>query len=212
MKAIRLLLADDHPLVVDGLAAALERAGFRVVAKVNSAGQIATAFVSAKPDVAVLDVRFGREATGLEAARELLKAHAKAKIVIYSQFDDDELVQEAYRAGCSAFVTKDRDAATLGAAIVDAHAGKRYFLPEIAERLAVLGLEQAESPQSVLDERDLQVFAYLARGLTNAEIAVKMGLSVKTISTISQSIKERFGVQRPAEITLLAYKYKIIKP
>jgi two-component system, NarL family, invasion response regulator UvrY len=211
MKAIRLLLADDHPLVVDGLAAALERAGFRVVAKVNSAEQIATAFVSAKPDVAVLDVRFGREATGLEAVRELLKAHAKAKIVIYSQFDDDELVQEAYRAGCSAFVTKDRDAATLGAAIVDAHAGKRYFLPEIAERLAVLGLE-AESPQSVLGERDLQVFAYLARGLTNAEIAVKMGLSVKTISTISQSIKERFGVQRPAEITLLAYKYKILKP
>ncbi len=212
MKAIRVLLADDHPLLVDGLAAALGRIRFDVVAKAYAASEIGAAYASSKPDVAVLDVRFGREVRGLQAARDLLKEHPDARVVVYSQFDDDELLQEAYRLGVSAFITKDRDAAALAVAIREAHAGKRYFLPEIAERLAVLGLQYVDSPQALLDPRDLQVFAHMAQGLTNAEIAAKMDLSPKTISTISQSIKERFGVQRQAEITLLAFKHRVIRP
>ena len=87
-----------------------------------------------------------------------------------------------------------------------------YFLPHIAERLANLSVRGDESPQSLLNERDLEIFKLMAEGLTNAEIAERLDLSLKTISNVSQAIKEKLGVHRPAYITKLAVKHGLIAP
>ena len=90
------------------------------------------------------------------------------------------------------------------------HPGKPFFLPEIAERLALLSLRGDDSPQSKLTQRDLEVFCLMAEGQTNAQIAEKLNLSTKTISNISQHVKDELGVHRQADITRLAVKYMLI--
>jgi DNA-binding NarL/FixJ family response regulator len=211
-KPIRVMLADDHPIVMKGFAMSLAAEGMEVVGQARTPEEAVAMYAKEKPDVAVLDMRFGTELTGLDAAQQILKADPRAKIVFLSQFDQDSLIKETYRIGAHAFVTKDCDPADLATAVQHAHEGKLYFLPQIAERLASLAVRGDVSPQSQLDERGLEIFKLMAEGLTNAEIAEKLNLSTKTISNISQSVKEKLGVHRQAYITKLAVKHGLIEP
>lgn len=212
MAPVRVLLADDHPVIIEGLRAALVRHDLEVVGQVECAQDVVSAYLEAKPDVLVLDVRFGPGPTGLDVARSLRERAPAARVVFYSQFDQDEVIREAYRLGAAAFITKNTLPAELAAAIHAAANGKTYFLPAIAERLALLGLRGEESPRARLEARELDIFVQLATGATNNEIAERMGLSTKTISTIAQAVKEKLGVHRPAEITRLAMRYGLIEP
>jgi two-component system invasion response regulator UvrY len=211
---IRVLIADDHPTIIEGLISALGRHALKVVGHVSDPDAVVPKFAEAKAEVLVLDVRFGEGSTGLDIARELLRASPSARIVFYSQFDEDEIIREAYRLGGAAFITKNVDPSVLASAIEHVHgdASKPFFLPEIAERLAVLGLRGDESPQSKLSRRDLEVFRLMAEGQTNAEIAERLNLSTKTISNISQHVKDQLGVHRQADLTRLAVKYMLISP
>jgi DNA-binding NarL/FixJ family response regulator len=206
------MLADDHPIVMTGFAMSLEEAGMKVVGQAKTPSEAAAMYAEEKPDVLVLDIRFGTELTGLDAAQNVLKADPDARIVFLSQFDQDSLIKETYRLGAHAFVTKDCDPADLASAVRHAHEGKLYFPPQIAERLASIAVRGDVSPQSQLDERGLEIFKLMAEGLTNAEIAEKLNLSTKTISNTSQAIKEKLGVHRQANITLLAVKHGLIAP
>jgi DNA-binding NarL/FixJ family response regulator len=211
-QRIRVMLADDHPIVMTGFAMSLEEAGMEVVGQAKSPSEAAAMYDELRPDVLVLDIRFGTELTGLDAAHNILKADPNARIVFLSQFDQDSLIKETYRLGAHAFVTKDCDPADLATAVRHARDGKLYFLPQIASRLASLAVRGDVSPQSQLDERGLEIFKLMAEGLTNAEIAEKLNLSTKTISNISQSVKEKLGVHRQAYITRLAVKHGLIEP
>jgi len=208
---IRVLIADDHPLIALALTPALRSLGIEVVATATTVEEVVEKYVQVKPDVVVLDIRFRRGLTGLEVARELVQGAPPARIVFYSQFDQDEVLKEAYRVGGMAFVTKDKGPALLADAIKQAHAGQIFFLREIAERLALINLRGDESPQAKLELRELQVFRLMAEGFTNVEIAQKMNLSTRTITTLTQTVKEKLGVQRQADLTRLALKHQIIE-
>jgi len=212
VKKIRVMLADDHPIVMTGFAMSLEGQGLDVVAQARTPEEAVAQYREHKPDVAVLDLRFGEQLTGLDAAKQILAHAPDAAIVFLSQFDQDSLIKETYRLGGRAFMTKDCDPADLAAAVRRAHDGELYFLPHIAERLANLSVRGDASPQSQLDERALEIFTLMAEGLTNAEIAEKLDVSTKTISNISQAVKEKLGVHRPAYITRLAVKHGLIEP
>ncbi|MEO7493810.1 MAG: response regulator transcription factor [Massilia sp.] len=209
---IRVMLADDHPIVMTGFGMSLASDGMDVVGQARSPDEALAMYAELQPDVAVLDIRFGTELTGLEAAQAILAKYPQAKIVFLSQFDQDSLIKETYRIGARAFVTKDCDPADLATAVRHAHEGRLYFLPQIAERLAKLSVRGDVSPQSQLDQRGLEIFKLMAEGLTNAEIADKLNLSTKTISNVSQAIKEKLGVHRQAYITKLAVKHGLIEP
>jgi two-component system, NarL family, invasion response regulator UvrY len=211
-KPIRVMLADDHPIVMTGFAMSLAAAGMEVVGEARTPGEAVAMYAEHKPDVLVLDIRFGTELTGLDAAQQILGADPRAKIVFLSQFDQDSLIKETYRLGAHAFVTKDCDPADLATAVRHAREGKLYFPPQIAERLASLAVRGDVSPQSQLDQRELEIFKLMAEGLTNAEIAEKLNLSTKTISNSSQAVKEKLGVHRQAYITKLAVKHGLIEP
>lgn len=209
---IRVVLADDHPIVMTGFAMSLGSEGIEVVGQAKTPAEAQSLYAALQPNVIVLDIRFGAELTGLDAAKAILQAHPDANIVFLSQFDQDALIKETYRLGGRAFVTKDCDPADLANAVRRAAQGELYFLPAIAERLANLSVRGDVSPQSQLDERGLEIFRMMAEGLTNAEIADKLNLSQKTISNISQAVKEKLGVHRPAYITKLAVKHGLIEP
>lgn len=211
-KPIRILIADDHPIIVDGLITALSPFGIEVACHTGSSREVLGLYRRCTPDVIVLDIRFGRgEPGGLDITRQALKLYPEVRIVIYSQFDQTELVQEAYRSGCAAFVTKNSPLDLLVEAIRAASSGKTYFTPEIATRLATINVKGDDSPGAKLDDREMTLFLHLARGATTAEIAEEMGLSTKTVSLLTHGVKEKLGVSRGAELTLLAVRYRLIE-
>ena len=212
MNPIRVLIADDHPLIIFGLTSALAGKDIQVAERVTEAKAVVSKYSESKPDVVVLDIRFGSGPTGFDVAAELLRRFPAARIVFYSQFDQDETIAEAYRIGGRAFVPKNAAPTVLADAIKRANAGEIYFLPKIAERLALIGLKADESPQSKLEPRELEVFRMMARGLTNAEIAEKLHVTARTVSAISSAVKDKLGLSRQAEITLLAVKHMMIEP
>lgn len=209
--AIKVLLADDHPIVMSGCQASLSSLGIDTIGQAKTPTDAVRMYAELKPDVLVLDVKFGQAQTGFDAAKDILKADAAAKIVFWSQCDQDSVIKEAYRIGGHAYVTKVADPSELAAAITKAHEGHMYFHPTIAERLASLSVRGDKSPQVVLDDRELEVFKLMAQGMTNMEIATQLHLAPRTISTISQTIKDKLGVHRPADITLMAVRHAIIE-
>ncbi len=209
---IRVLLADDHPIVMTGFAMSLTSEGIKVLDQVKTPQEAIAQYAALLPDVLILDIRFGTALTGLDGAKEILRQFPAANIIFLSQFDQDGLIKETYRLGARAFVTKDCDPAELTTAVQRASMGELYFLPQIAARLASLSVRGDISPQSQLDERALGIFTLMAEGLTNTEIAEQLDLSPKTISNISQAVKEKLGVHRAAYITKLAVKHGLIEP
>lgn len=211
VRPIRVLIADDHPPIIEGLTIALEREGMEVVGRATTPDSVLPQYMKCTPDVMVLDIRYAQEgSTGLDVAREALQRNPHARIVIYTQFDTDELVREAYRVGCAALVTKGEPTSTLAEAIRVVYSGKTYFQPGIAERLAMIGLHGDTSPLGHLEQREFQVFKLMAQGRTNVEIAEALSLSPRTISITSQAVKDKLRLSRQADLTLLAVKHQVI--
>jgi two-component system, NarL family, invasion response regulator UvrY len=212
-KPIRLLICDDHVAIITGLTALLKSFPVKIVGTVSHSTQILAEFERTKPDVVLMDVRFQPNTpSGLDITKLLLAKYPDARVVIYSQFDTDEVIKTAYRLKSSAFITKDSNPDVLFEAIQRANEGKYFFLPTISERLAQLGLQTDNSPQTKLTEREFAMFKELAVGATYDEIAERIGVSVRSLSALNHSIKQKLGVEKPADITLLAVKHNIIKP
>ncbi len=213
MSMIKVMIADDHPLIVEGLASVLSRHGLEVVGSASQADEVLDTYLKVVPDVLVLDLRFGEGGVGgLDVLDQLMARQPQAKVVIYTQFDQSTVVREAYKRGAKAFVPKATDPNEVARTLLKVQQGETVFLPDIATRLAMLSVHGDQSPVSRLQPREVEVFKLMAQGLTNNEIADKMSLSPKTISTTSQGIKDQLGVQRAADITLLAVKCGLIEP
>lgn len=207
---LRVLLADDHPLLVTGFSMALRAYGIEVVSHATTPEDAIRQYRDLKPSVLVLDIRFSGRSSGLTAAKTIRDTFPDANIVFLSQFDSDNLITEAYRIGARAFITKDRNPDELAEAIHKASTGETFFLPGIAERLAQLTIKGDRSPQTLLNDKELRLFSLFARGLTHAEISQQVGLSLKTVGVHLQQIKDKLGVQRPADLTLLAVKHGLL--
>lgn len=213
MSQISVMIADDHPLIVEGLTSVLARHGLKVVGSASEASAVVSTFLALQPDVLVLDLRFGDGGIGgLDILQDLQARHPSAKVIVYTQFDQDEVVREAYKRGAKAFVTKNTDPTDLADTIVKVQQGETVFTPSIANRLALMSVRGDESPLAKLQPREVDVFKLMAQGLTNVEIASQLNLSPKTISMTSQSIKDHLGIHRPADITLLAVRCGLIEP
>lgn len=210
MKKIKVALADDHALLLEGMRSTLEQHGMTVVAETLEAAKVVDMARKSGADVLVLDIRFGGAETGLVIARDLLAVMPQARVVFYSQFDQIELIRSAYRVGGAGFVAKNAGASALIEAIKTAYEGKTYYTPDVAMKLADMAVHGDDSPATKLTARELQVFRLMANGSTNVEIAERLGLSPKTISNESQSIKDKLGIHRPVDIARTALKYNLI--
>jgi two-component system invasion response regulator UvrY len=209
---IRVLLADDHPIVMQGFALSLATMAIEVVGQVTSPAEAIESYETLQPDVLMMDLRFGEKLTGLDAAKAVLARHPGANILFLSQFDQDALIKQTYSIGGRGFLTKDISASDLAQAVTDASSGESYFMDRIAKRLASLSVKGDQSPVAVLDAREFEIFLLTAKGRTNQEMAEHLALSQKTISNVTHSLKEKLGTNRIADLTLLAVKYGYIEP
>jgi DNA-binding NarL/FixJ family response regulator len=218
-RPIRVLLADDQPLL---------RSGFRMVLGAESdleivgeAGDGAEALDLARrllPDVVLMDIRMPR-LDGVAATRAIAEAKLPVRVLILTTFDLDEYVVGALRAGASGFLAKDVPADDLVAAIRTVAAGEAVVAPRILRRLldrfaAVLPDPATAPPRSleVLTEREREVLVHLARGLSNAEIARELSVSETTVKTHVGHVLTKLGLRDRVQAVVLAYETGLVRP
>ncbi|GIJ46638.1 DNA-binding response regulator [Virgisporangium aliadipatigenens] len=218
-KPIRILLADDQPLL---------RTGFKMVLGaepdldiVGEAGNGAEAVDLARrllPDVVLMDIRMPR-LDGVGATRAIVEAKLPVRVLILTTFDLDEYVVGALRAGASGFLAKDVPADDLVASIRTVAAGDAVVAPRILKRLlgkfaSVLPDPTADAPKGLdaLTEREREVLSQLARGLSNAEIAKELSVSETTVKTHVGHVLTKLGLRDRVQAVVLAYETGLVRP
>ena len=202
---IRVLLADDHGIVRDGLRAVLAgEAGLEVIGEESDGEAALEAVLRLKPDVAVLDVQMPK-LTGIEVARKLA-GQAHTSVVLLSMHKEDSFVQAALLAGASGYVVKEDAARELTSAIRAVARGDTYLSPRIAGSVvgALRKGPQTSAPQLTPRERD--VVRLLAEGLTSKEIAARLAMAPKTVDGHRSAIMEKLGIHSVAGLVKYALK------
>jgi DNA-binding NarL/FixJ family response regulator len=207
---IRVLIADDHAIVRDGLRRLLAEASDMRVSGEAATGDDAVALLdTTRADVVLLDISMPGRGF-LDLLRDVRERHPRTRVVVLSAHAEDEYAIRALRAGAAGYVTKDRSSQDLLAAIRKAHAGGRYVSPTLAERLAAgLAADDGTPPHEALSDREYQVLQLLGAGLSAKEIAARLGLSAKTVSTYRQRILEKLELKTTADLIRYAVQRKL---
>ena len=185
---IRVLLADDHPVVREGLAAIIDRQpGMCVVAEAPDGTAVCKLFRALRPDVVLMDLRMPGS-DGLESTRILRREDPKARILILSTYDGDHEIAQALQAGASGYLLKDASERELTDAIRQAHAGRRVIPPRVAMRLA------ERFPGSTLTSRETEVLGLIVGGRSNREIGDGLRISEGTVKSHVNSLLAKLGV------------------
>ena len=208
---MRIVIADDHPVVRRGLRAIVEDALLPAdVHEAGNAAELLTVVRKREPDVVLLDIAMpGR--SGLEALKELRREHPKIPMLVLSIHSADEFAVRSIKAGASGYLTKDSAPEELVDAIRTVVAGRRYLTPSVAERLASAVESDAKgAPHEMLSDREFHVLRMLAVGKTNGEVAGELALSAKTISTYRTRTLRKMGMRTNAELAQYAVRHGLV--
>lgn len=205
---IRIVLADDHAVVLEGVRALLDRdPGLVVVGVAESELEAVALCKTHEPDVAVLDVSM-KGSSGLEAARTIKEELPNTRILMLSMHDDPEYVLEAVKAGADGYILKDADPMHLREAVRTVAEGGDSFSGVVAERLTQ-GVRQQnarETQRSRLDDltaREREVLSWVARGSTNRQIAEALSISPRTVETHRERLMAKLDIRTVAGLTRL---------
>lgn len=217
MRKIKVLLADDHTVVRQGLRALLIAEGdIDIVAEAENGRQAVQMTKKTLPDVAVIDIAMPL-LNGLEATRQITRLVHSTKVVILSSYSDDEYVQQVTQAGAVGYLVKQTAANDLLKAIREAHKGNAFFSPAISQRLrerARLALAAGPAPKKRagnLTTRETEVLQLIAEGCANKQIASELSISVKTVEKHRQQVMNKLGIHEVAGLTRHAISKGIIE-
>ena len=202
---VRLLMIDDSPLIRAGLRAVLEdQPTVTIVGEAGTAAEGLAAVVLLKPDVVLLDLRLP-DKPGFAACREILQQRPETRVIILTSATEERNVHEAIAAGAHGYLLKENDGASLVAAIVRVAAGHSVLDPSLADQMLNL-MKHGVKPTdrlSLLSPQECRVLSYIAGGLTNKEIATRMGLAEKTVKNYLRTIFEKLQVNRRSQAASL---------
>ena len=212
----RILLAEDHELVRDGLKLILETVpDLTVVAEASDGAEALRLGVTEDIDLAVLDVAMPRM-DGLTVARELIKQRPDLRVLMLSVHDNEQYFFEALKAGASGYVLKSEANRDLIEACRAAMRGESFVYPAAASALVRDYLERAaageEIPEDPLTPRELDVIKLIAEGLTSEEIAEALIISPKTVERHRANILEKLGMRNRVELTRYAIRRGLVEP
>lgn len=209
---MNVILADDHTIVRHSLRQLLEREpNINVVGEASNGNEVFDLVRNNKVDVVVLDITMpGRN--GLEALKELKRQYPKIAVLMLSMHPSDQYAVRVLRAGAAGYLTKESAPDELVAAIYKAYKGEKYISPEIAEILAdFIQHKTPDEPHKQLSDREFEVLCLIGTGKGLSQIAAKMNLSVKTISTYRTRIIEKTGLANNAEMTRYTIERNLVR-
>ena len=207
---LRVLLADDHEMVRQGLGALLERHGFAVVAAAADGKEAVELAATLRPDVAVLDVAMP-VLNGVDAAREMARSAPGTRVILLTALSDAQFVAGALRAGVRGVVAKGQDIADLQSAIQEVVAGGLYVGPGVSQAVldAVQGGAGGE-PAGQLTPRERQVLRLIAEGKAAKQIAQQLAISVKTVEFHRRRLMQKLKIHDTAGLVRYAIREGLI--
>jgi len=192
---VRVIIADDHPLMREGIKRVVSGAGgMEVVAEAGDGDRLLAAVADVSADVVLLDISMPGMGC-LEILRRLRAEHARLGVVVLTAHAEEGYAVRMLRAGASAFLTKGCPPAELTEAIRRAAEGRRYVSASTAEKLADALGGDAAAPHAALSDREFEVLRLMAKGLGVKQIAARLGISPKTVGTYRSRIREKLGVR-----------------
>ena len=208
--SVRLLLADDHELVRQGLKALLERQGFQVVCEASDGQEALRLAAQDKPDVAIIDISMP-VMNGVDAAREMTKSSPKTKVILLTQHDEDQYVTEALRGGVKGYVLKNQAADDLVHAIREVCRGSVYLSPSISRTVVDAYLSKTYVPADPLSGRERQVLQLVGEGKSTKDVAVQLGISVKTAESHRARLMKKLDIHETASLVRYAIRRGLIQ-
>lgn len=206
---IRVLLVDDHVLVLDGLQARLAlEPHINIVGTANDGEQALQKARATEPDVVIMDVSMP-VLNGLDAAKRFKQELPDIRLLMLSMHDDREYILPLIRSGAGGYVLKDVSSTELIKAIETVHLGNTYFSSGASQALFHAG-DGGEAAPDILSKRELAVLKHLALGYSNKEIGQILSISVRTVETHRQNIKSKLGLHSTAGLTKYAIERKLV--
>lgn len=208
---MRILLADDHAVVRHGLKQILSESFPSAVCDEASSGEQALELVQANnPSVVVLDMSLPDQ-SGLEVLRSIHRSHPKLPVVVLSAHPEEQFAVRTLKAGASGYLNKESAPEELVKAIRSAVRGGRYVSPRLAEKLAFdLQFVSARPVHETLSDREYQVMVMIAGGISLKEIANRLSVSIKTVSTYRSRVLEKLHLKSNAELVRYALQNRLI--
>jgi two-component system response regulator NreC len=207
---LRVLLADDHPVVREGLRALLECHGLSVVAEAENGREAVELARTTQPDVAVLDIGMP-ELNGLDALRAIRRESPHLRAVLLTIHDDDAYVMEGRRLGALGFVLKSEAGSELLNAVQAVAAGRTYLSPRLSSDVVEALAAGIEPVTNHLTDREREVLQLISEGQTTKEVANTLGISVKTAGTHRTNIMRKLGVHETAGLVRYAIRQGLIR-
>lgn len=214
MNAIRVLLADDHSVLRDGLEAMLHaRPGIEVVGHAQDGREAVRKAIELVPDVAIMDIVMP-ELDGIEATRQVREHRPQTRVVILSMYSTTEHIFRALQAGAQGYLLKESAGAEVVAAVRSVHAGQRYLSQKITETVIddYMREHHARSPLEALSPRERQILQGVAEGKSTAEIARVLYLSPKTVDTYRSRLMQKLELDSVAGLVRFAIECGLTPP
>jgi DNA-binding NarL/FixJ family response regulator len=211
MAALRIILADDHKIVRQGLRALLEREGFQVLGEATNGQEAVRLAETTHPDVAVVDLAMPL-LNGLDAAREILKTSPRTRVMLLTMHTDEHHIAAALKAGIRGYLVKTQAAEDLVQAIRDVARGEMYLSPRVSRVVVEAYLEGSAAPADRLTPRERQIVQLVAEGKTSKEVAALLGLTPKTAESYRTRIMEKLDIHDTAGLVRYAIRQGLIQP
>ena len=214
---IRVVVADDQPVVRGGLRMILEsEADIEIVGEAGDGAEAIDAVAATRPDVVLMDIGMPR-VDGIEATRRIAAGDTGARVLVLTTYGVDDNVYDALKAGASGFLVKTDPPERLVEAVRVVAQGEATLAPEVTRRLIdrfVSGAHPSRPPQELaaLTPRELDVLRLLARGRTNAEIAAELFLSEGTVKTHVARVLSKLDLRDRTQAVVYAYEHGIVRP
>ncbi|RVU83626.1 response regulator transcription factor [Leucothrix sargassi] len=210
-NTIRIVLVDDHSLVLEGISARLsEEENFEVVGQASNGLEALKVIKETEPDVVLMDVSMP-VMDGIEAMERIAEDSPNTRVLILSMHDNQEYIMRLMRLGASGYVLKDVPSRELVRAVRTVYSGSTYISSRASELLFKHDKVEQEQTKSILTKREITVLTMLAEGLCNKEIAHFLELSVRTVEAHRQNIKSKLGIHTPAGLTKYAIEHRFVK-
>jgi two-component system response regulator NreC len=208
--AVRVVIADDHEMLRQGLRVLLEEEGFMFVGEASDGREAVRLCEAHHPEVAILDLSMPM-LNGIFAAREIIKSNPRTKVVLLTQHTEEHVVLEALRAGVRGYVLKTRASSELVDALRAVCRGEMYLTQSISQTVVQAFLSKADLPVRPLSDRERQVLQLVAEGKTTKEIATLLGISVNTAESHRSNLMEKLDIHDTAGLVRYALRHGVIE-